>query len=184
MTLLTTAFAQGTHAARPAAAASNAGFYYFETDTTNLFQSTGSAWQQIASTGGGGGGGFTEKDYVQITADASFTGGSGAQTTILTGNSKSYSGSQTVMVNVYSPGVSNSSGAATIIELFRDSTDLGRMLQVNGSAASSGSLVSYRDTPAAGNHTYTVKGWVSGGTGTFLASAPFLPGFLQVVALN
>ena len=53
MTLLTTAFAQGTHAARPAASASNNGFYYYETDTTNLFQSTGSAWQQIASSGGG-----------------------------------------------------------------------------------------------------------------------------------
>lgn len=52
MTLLTTAFAQGTHAARPAASASNNGFYYYETDTTNLFQSTGSAWQQIASSGG------------------------------------------------------------------------------------------------------------------------------------
>src|ERR1044071_1162051 len=52
MTLLTTAFSQGTHAARPAAASSNNGFYYYETDTTNLFQSTGSAWQQIASTGG------------------------------------------------------------------------------------------------------------------------------------
>src|ERR1041384_8394749 len=52
MTILTSAFAQGTHAARPAAASSNEGYYYYETDTTNLFQSTGSAWQQIASTGG------------------------------------------------------------------------------------------------------------------------------------
>src|SRR5690349_5693568 len=52
MTLLTTAFAQGTHAARPAAAAGNAGYYYFETDTNKLFQSTGSAWTQIASSGG------------------------------------------------------------------------------------------------------------------------------------
>lgn len=56
MTLLTTAFAQGTHAARPAAAAGNEGYYYFETDTQELFQSTGSAWVQVASVGGGGGG--------------------------------------------------------------------------------------------------------------------------------
>lgn len=50
MTLITTAFAQGTHAARPAAAAGNAGFYYLETDTNGgtLFQSTGSAWVQLA----------------------------------------------------------------------------------------------------------------------------------------
>lgn len=49
MTLLTTAFAQGTHAARPAAAASNNGFYYYETDTKRLFQSTGAAWTQVAA---------------------------------------------------------------------------------------------------------------------------------------
>lgn len=49
MTLITTAFAQGTHAARPAAASGNNGFYYYETDTQRLFQSTGAAWQQIAA---------------------------------------------------------------------------------------------------------------------------------------
>jgi len=49
MTLLTTAFAQGTHAARPAAAAANNGFYYYETDTQKLFQSTGAAWTQVAA---------------------------------------------------------------------------------------------------------------------------------------
>ena len=70
MTLLTTAFAQGTHAARPAASASNNGFYYYETDTTNLFQSTGSAWQQIASTGGGGGGAVTQLSISTLAAPA------------------------------------------------------------------------------------------------------------------
>ena len=49
MTLITTAFAQGTHSGRPAASSSNLGYYYFETDTTSLFQSTGSAWVQVAS---------------------------------------------------------------------------------------------------------------------------------------
>jgi hypothetical protein len=38
----------GTHAARPAAAAANAGALYYETDTTDLFRSTGSAWTQVA----------------------------------------------------------------------------------------------------------------------------------------
>jgi hypothetical protein len=49
VTLLTTAFAQGTHAGRPAAAAGNTGFYYYETDTQVLFQSTGSVWTQLAA---------------------------------------------------------------------------------------------------------------------------------------
>jgi hypothetical protein len=50
VTLLTTVFAQGTHAGRPAAAAGNSGYYYFETDTQTLFQSTGSAWAQLAAS--------------------------------------------------------------------------------------------------------------------------------------
>jgi hypothetical protein len=49
MPALTTAFAQGLAASRPAAATSNAGFHYFATDTGILSQSTGSAWVQIAA---------------------------------------------------------------------------------------------------------------------------------------
>jgi hypothetical protein len=48
MTLQTAVFAQGTHGARPAAASANNGYYYFETDTGILFQSTGSVWQALA----------------------------------------------------------------------------------------------------------------------------------------
>lgn len=42
---------RGTHAARPAAAASNAGLLYLETDTAggSLFRSTGSAWEQTSA---------------------------------------------------------------------------------------------------------------------------------------
>jgi hypothetical protein len=55
MTLLTTAFSQGLHSARPAASASNKGYYYFETDTGNLFQNfSGSLWVQVATTSAGG----------------------------------------------------------------------------------------------------------------------------------
>jgi hypothetical protein len=38
---------QGTHAARPGAAAGNLAVYYYETDTQTLFQSTGVAWTQV-----------------------------------------------------------------------------------------------------------------------------------------
>lgn len=69
MTLLTTAFAQGTHAARPAAASSNTGFYYFETDTGTLFQSTGSAWTQLAPTVSSG----TAPTSTIITASGTYT---------------------------------------------------------------------------------------------------------------
>lgn len=48
MSILNAVFAQGTHASRPAAASGNSGYYYFETDTLGLFQSTGSVWTQVA----------------------------------------------------------------------------------------------------------------------------------------
>jgi hypothetical protein len=41
----------GTFAARPAAAAANAGLYYLATDTGVLYLSTGSAWRQIHTDG-------------------------------------------------------------------------------------------------------------------------------------
>lgn len=41
---------QGTHASRPAAASSNQGLYYWETDTGHLFRSNGSAWFKIDGT--------------------------------------------------------------------------------------------------------------------------------------
>ena len=57
----TSAFMQDTHANRPAAASANNGQFYFETDTTTWFQSTGSTWIQltpgvaaVAPTGGTG----------------------------------------------------------------------------------------------------------------------------------
>ena len=72
MTLITTAFAQGTHAARPAAATGNTGYYYFETDTGTLFQSTGSAWTQLAAptSGGGGGGAWTQLAVTTLASPA------------------------------------------------------------------------------------------------------------------
>lgn len=52
MTTLTTAFAQGTAANRPTPSSSNKGFYYLCTDTNGgtLYQSTGSAWVQVAGS--------------------------------------------------------------------------------------------------------------------------------------
>lgn len=50
MSLLTTVFSQGTHAARPAATANNNGYYYYETDTAQLFQSWNLAWVALTTS--------------------------------------------------------------------------------------------------------------------------------------
>lgn len=50
MSALTAVFAQGLAASRPAAAATNNGWFYFATDTSGgtLYQSNGSSWLQLA----------------------------------------------------------------------------------------------------------------------------------------
>lgn len=54
MPALTSAFAQGLAADRPAAASANAGYYWLSTDTAGgtLYQSTGSGWVQVAAAVG------------------------------------------------------------------------------------------------------------------------------------
>lgn len=56
-TLITDYLGEGLHAARPATPNIPAGgtAIYYETDTTNTFAWSGSAWVQINGTGGGGG---------------------------------------------------------------------------------------------------------------------------------
>jgi hypothetical protein len=48
MALVPTIIKAGTHAAIPAAATTNDGYLYFETDTKKLFRSNASAWVQVA----------------------------------------------------------------------------------------------------------------------------------------
>lgn len=58
---------QGALADRPAAAASNAGYYYGSTDTRQLFRSNGAAWEIVAGTELN-----TEYTHVQSTPAASW----------------------------------------------------------------------------------------------------------------
>jgi len=55
----TTIHGRGVAASRPAAAAGNAGYIYYSTDTQALERSTGSAWESIAAAGGAAWGGIT-----------------------------------------------------------------------------------------------------------------------------
>jgi hypothetical protein len=54
MALLPSALRWGTHAARPAASSNLEGVYYFETDTTNLFQVQSAAWVKVAISAASG----------------------------------------------------------------------------------------------------------------------------------
>ncbi|MHB8398425.1 MAG: hypothetical protein ACYDCI_05750 [Candidatus Limnocylindrales bacterium] len=58
----------GTHAARPAAASTNTNWIYYETDTSQLFVSNGSAWQALSVS--------------SVTLAGDVTGPSGANTVV------------------------------------------------------------------------------------------------------
>lgn len=192
MTLLTTAFAQGTHAARPAAASSNNGFYYYETDTTNLFQSTGSAWQQIASTGGGGGG-IVQASVVSVTsgnlttASTSFVDATGLTTTLTTGAHR-------CLVHLNCSVSNNASNASTCLDIAVDGTRQGQTLglvlagndnSIGGAGAvSNGSLTYLTSALSAASHTIKVQWAVTGGTSTLFASATVSPAILTVIELG
>ncbi len=111
----------------------------------------------------------------------SVAGSSGAQTTIITGNAVTYDGATAILIEIFT-ALFGSGSATSILEIYRDSTSLGRIAQI-GPVANVPVLAAIRETPAAGSHTYTLKGWVSSGTaGTFAATAPFVPGFLRITS--
>lgn len=126
---------------------------------------------------------------VSITSDVTVTGTSEAGgTTVITSGSVTVDGSTTVEIEFFTPDIQflpNSLGNQMILDLYEDSTILGRINAFKPSAAASTQAAAFhklRRTPSAGSHTYTVKGWKSnasdtaivkagaGGTGAFVAA--------------
>jgi hypothetical protein len=190
MTLLTTAFAQGTHAARPAAATGNAGYYYYETDTTNLFQSTGSAWQQVASQGGGGGGsGIVQVSVASrtsgdlTTASTSFVDATGLTTTITTGAHR-------CLVFLQASGNNSANNGNTATDLAIDGTrqggGYGLAVANSPAAAGNGNLgfVYLTSALSAASHTLKIQWRVDAGTGTMFASTTVCAATLTVIELG
>lgn len=130
-----------------------------------------------------------ELSYDEFTAPVSgIAGGSpAAATTIKTSASVAYDGSTAVVIEFFAPQAVNSVDASNVFfELFEDATDLGLLGEVTAGGAAGGSpiRVARRRTPSAASHTYTVKAYVSGGSGTVQAgtgtAGVFLPGFIRI----
>lgn len=175
-TKLTDVFLQGTHAARPAAAATNTGYYYFETDTLVLFQSTGSAWQALTP-----GQSLGTLGYAQVTASqGSITGvtditGLSVPVTVVSGRRIRI----TVQINTCL--------STTATDLYELNINEGATLlntingKCNDTANGLGATVHAIIQPSAGSHTYKAQlGRLSGsGTLTMGAGAVF-PAFILV----
>lgn len=130
----------------------------------------------VAGVGGPPG---TEIDYAQITSDLSVAGSSAAQTTVVAGAAKTYTGAEVVLIEFYSGMLTLSASTFFVITLWEDSTELGVIAEYFHSGSASHNTPAYgalRRTPSAGSHTYTVKAWKAGGTFSIAAHAVGTPG--------
>ncbi len=109
-------------------------------------------------------------DYVELTTDTVISATTkGSANTVITGNARSYDGATRVLIEFWTPFAYNPNPQHIIATLWEDSTDLGRIGQVGASIGACLHGMRFL-TPAAGVHTYTIKSWVTGSTGTIYAA--------------
>lgn len=119
-------------------------------------------------------------DYATVTAGVSITATTSTGTACITGNAVNYDGGE-VDITVYSPYLKRGN-TVTIVGLYMDGSLVTRM----GYTASleTPSTMRMRYTPSAGSHTFSVRAWVDGGTGTFGggdgSSGDYAKGFLLI----
>lgn len=132
-------------------------------------------------------------DRVAITSSGTSTATVEASaTTIITGSSITL-GAEAVRIIVTGASLTNSSGSNvfSILNIWRDSTNLGRCgisASIVGTAMNSGAAfyAEIQDTPGAGTYVYTARLWGSGAsTQTLIAGAGgagnYAPAVLRVV---
>jgi hypothetical protein len=131
-----------------------------------------------------------ELDYAQRTSNLSVTATTeGGADTIVTGNSVSYDGSTVVLIEFFAINVRANQTAAASIDfvLFEDGSSIGIIGRVTETSVQNTGRpihLSRRMTPASGSHTYSMRAYVSTGTGFVVAGAggsgQFMPGFIRI----
>lgn len=142
-------------------------------DTTNsrLYVRVGGTWKYAGLNGGGA---SLELAYAEITAAASLTATTVATAqTVITAPAITADGSaifiEFVCPIVQAPGTN---GTQLSLALFEDGTVVATIVRMVSTAASGVSMPVHTGTrriPAAGSRTYSIRGWVSSGTGTINA---------------
>ena len=117
-----------------------------------------------------------EWDFDQATSDLNPTATTeGTAQTAVTGNAVTYDGSPVIAHFVCSDAQADASaGAILIVLLYEGATVIGRLAIVQSpTAAGDRKPISpeYRFTPSAASHTYSVKAYVTTGTGALRAGA-------------
>lgn len=131
-----------------------------------------------------------EYDYVESTTPLSVTATSeGTAQTFISGGSVSYDGSTKICIEFFAPRIKPDANAGRyiVVIVLEDSTVLGQFALLRTPAAGTDDkpvLVRRFRTPSAGSHAYTVKAWVSAGTGSIDVGAggagTDIPAYLRI----
>lgn len=136
-----------------------------DNDASHYMDGTG-AWSAP------GGGGSTVYDYVQLTSSTAVSSSnSAAPTTLITGNSVAYSGSVLVSIEIFLPAIRTGASGEIILQIWEDSTNLGDLCAATSPSAIAdyGGFARLYRTPSAGSHTYYLKGYFVGASGSVRA---------------
>ncbi len=132
--------------------------------TADSAQTDGVKWATPGASG-------TELDYVQRTSNLTVTATTAATAqSVVDGNAVSYDGSTRVKIEFWAGDVVPGSAGNMVFELWDGSTDLGAIVFVASQGSTSVDIGAYGVTfltPSNASHTYHVKVWKSGATGTF-----------------
>jgi hypothetical protein len=144
-----------------------------------------------SSGGGGGGGGPTQLALVTFAATVNVTGSEVAPTDVVSAGTLAFDGVTPVHIEFFAVQGRSATvvNALVGLNLWDGNTDLGRIcLFQNGGSGTvvfGGITGSRYLTPAAGSHTYKIRGWASTGTAVVVAGAGGagveLPGFIRIV---
>jgi hypothetical protein len=130
----------------------------------------------------------TQVDYTEVTSSPTSVATTAAgATAVITGGAFTYDGTTPVWVEFYCPAVHNSGAGNTVTFDLWDSVsgDLGKLWSTNVNASNDNGVMAARKlTPTAAAHTYSIRMWVSAGTGTMDCgvggAGVFLPAFLRI----
>ena len=130
--------------------------------------------------------GPTQLAYAQLVADVAISAvAEAAPDDVLSSGAVTYDGSR-IAIEFFSPRVivGATAGSFTLLNLWDDATDLGRLLTFSLANVNAPAYGVRYLTPTAGAHTYRIRGWRVNSNGTVSAGAGAptddLPAYIRV----
>lgn len=154
------------------------------------------AIEEVAAEAGGGVNTGTpfEVDYVAFTSAVNITATSEATAdTVVTAGAESFDGSTLAIIEFFAPMARPAASANATIDyvLYDGASSIGLIGRQHAAAASSANFALYlvhRLTPSNASHTYSIRAFVSTGTGVVTGGAGGsgnrLPGFIRISKLT